>query len=130
MQVVFLCCCNGNISSVLCRNMLRELHKERITAAYIEDVVKSYEHYAQQYDLVLAYGSVDMINAFHLRTLRLAQYVNQIWICPQARYQKANIERQLKEQISVHVVDMQAFGKADHSSILAAIRQSLLQEQS
>ena len=78
-------------------------------------------------DLVLAYGSAEIIDEKFIRRYHFEYHMQAIWLAPQMRYLKDSMKKKLNcFDIPIHIIDMKTFGKMDGKQALQYILNAMI----
>lgn len=124
-MLVYICCAGGATSSLFCKK-ISDAASKSVFVDHIGIVLPDLDTYLKEYDLVLAYGPVTLLNERNLEKYSLDKILASVWIAPQARY----LEKPIRElfapyNIPVNVVNMRTFGTMNGKQALDDIMANL-----
>lgn len=112
-MLIYICCSGGATSSMFCQR-IGEASKKTYTVGYILEILPDLDMYLETYELVLAYGPVDIVKESNIKESGLQEKFTGIWIAPQVRFMAPIIKSYYAQfHIPVEVIDMHTFGVMD-----------------
>ena len=94
-MLVYICCATGNTSSMFCKQIQKASSREQIYVEEIHELGTHLEDALRENDLVLAYGSAEIIDEKFIRRYHFEYHMQAIWLAPQMRYLKDSMKKKL-----------------------------------
>ena len=126
-MLVYVCCATGNTSGMFCKQIQKASCREQIYVEEIHELGNRLEDALRENDLVLAYGSAEIIDEKFIRRYHFEYHMQAIWLAPQMRYLKDSMKKKLNcFDIPIHIIDMKTFGKMDGKQALQYILNAMI----
>lgn len=120
-MLVYICCAGGATSSLFCQK-IQKAADGNVLVQDIFTILKDLDTLMTSYDMILAYGPVEFLNERTIEEWQLNKKLTSVWIAPQVRYMGDVIKKLFDPYlISVHLIDMRAFGTMNGKKALEDI---------
>ena len=128
-MLVYVCCATGNTSGMFCKQIQKASLREQIYVEEIHELGNHLEDALRDNDLVLAYGSAEILDEKFIRRYPVEDHMQAIWLAPQMRYLKASMKKKLNSfEIPIHVIDMKTFGRMNGKQALQDILDAMIED--